>query len=207
MRLPPESGRSPAARPSRALRPPRGTSGLCGGSADESRSRARARRSPEVRRPGGRECRAWSRRRSLARSDSPEREPEAAVGTRASSARERPQPAIPRETDHFHLAVEARAAPFGDAPRRGILWKNGRDRVRPPQNVARVVANATRRFGRETLAPDGGVERVAELTFECQRETRGRLFAPEPSSANPVSSFFPTGPRAVLKALHGRGSR
>src|SRR5881409_1947242 len=63
---------------------------------------------------------------------------------------------------------------------------NGRDRVRQPQNVARVVANATRRFGRETLAPDGRVECVAELTLECQRDASGRLFAPEPSSADPA---------------------
>src|SRR5205814_3025053 len=49
-----------------------------------------------------------------------------------------------------------------------------------------VVANAARRFGRETLAPGGGVECVAELTLECERDSRGRPFAPEPSSANPV---------------------
>jgi hypothetical protein len=58
--------------------------------------------------------------------------------------------------------------------------------IRQPQNVARVVANATHRFGRETVAPDGGVERVAALTLECQRDASGRLCAPEPSSANPV---------------------
>ena len=75
---------------------------------------------------------------------------------------------------------------FGDSPRAGVLRKNGRDRVRPPQNVACVVANATRRFGRETLAPDGGVERVAEFSLERQRDAGGRLRAPEPSSANPV---------------------
>src|SRR5882724_7235984 len=99
---------------------------------------------------------------------------------------ERPHVAIPRETDHFHLAGGSRARPVGDAPRAGVLRKNGRDRVRQPQNVARVVATATRRFGRETLAPDGGIERIAELTLECQRDVSGRLFAPEPSSANPV---------------------
>ena len=103
-----------------------------------------------------------------------------------AACRERPHVAIPRETDHFHLAVGSRARPFGDAPRAGVLRKNGRDRVRQPQNVARVVANATRRFGRETLAPDGGVERVAELTLEGQGGASGRLFAPERPSANPV---------------------
>src|SRR5882672_11475753 len=102
-----------------------------------------------------------------------------------ASVMKRPHPAIPRETDRFHLAGDLRAAPFGDAPRAGVLRKNGRDRVRPPQNVARVVANATRRFGREPPAPDGGVERVAELTLEGQRDVSRRLFAPEPSSANP----------------------
>src|SRR5262245_37261855 len=103
-----------------------------------------------------------------------------------AARRERPHPAIPRETDHVHLAGGSRAPPFGDAPRAGVLRKNGRDGVRPAQNVARVVANATCRFGGETLAPGGGVERVAELTLECQRHASGRLFAPEPSSANPV---------------------
>ena len=103
-----------------------------------------------------------------------------------AACRERPHVAIPREIDHVHLAGGSRARPFGDAPRAGVLRKNGRDRVRQPQNVARVIANATRRFGRETLAPDGGVERVAKLTLECQRDASGRLFAPEPSSANPV---------------------
>src|SRR5439155_5623226 len=76
--------------------------------------------------------------------------------------------------------------PFGDAPRAGVLRLNRRDRIRQPQNVARVVANATHRFGRETLAPEGGVARVAELTLECQRDASGRLCAPEPTSANPV---------------------
>src|SRR5439155_26898965 len=45
---------------------------------------------------------------------------------------------------------------------------------------------ATRRFGRETLAPEGGVERVAELTLECQRNASRRVCATEPSSANRV---------------------
>ena len=110
---------------------------------------------------------------------------------------QRPHVAIPRETDHFHLAGGSRARPFGDAPRAGVLRKNGRDRVRQPQNVARVVANATRRFGRETLAPDGGVERVAELTLECQRDASGRLFAPEPSSANPCSGAADSTTRSI----------
>jgi hypothetical protein len=95
---------------------------------------------------------------------------------------------VPDPAEAFE-AVKAKAQwaeDLGDAPRAGVLRKNGRDRVRQPQNVARVVANATRRFGRETLAPDGGVERVAELTLECQRDASGPLFAPEPSSANPV---------------------
>src|SRR5215470_15916843 len=81
-----------------------------------------------------------------------------------SASRERPHVAIPRETGHFHFVGGSRACPLGDAPRAGVLRMNGRDRVRQPQNVARVAANATRRFGRETLAPDSRVERVAELT-------------------------------------------
>ena len=104
------------------------------------------------------------------------------LGLSRAACRERPHVAIPRETDHVHLAGSSRARPFGDAPRAGVLRKNGRDRVRQPQNLARVVANATRRFGRDTLAPDGGVERVAELALECQRDASRRLFAPEPSS-------------------------
>src|SRR6267154_233682 len=103
-----------------------------------------------------------------------------------ATCRERPHVAIPRETDHFHLAVGARAEPFGDAPRAGVLRMNGRDHVRQPQNVARVVANATRRFGRETLAPDGGVKRVAEFALVCQRDASSRLWRPEPSFAKPV---------------------
>jgi hypothetical protein len=35
------------------------------------------------------------------------------------------------------------------------------------------------------MTPDGGVERVAEFTLERQRDSAGRLRAPEPSSANP----------------------
>src|SRR6266851_4498027 len=111
------------------------------------------------------------------------------LGLSRAACREWPLVAIPRETDHFHLAGGARARPFGDEPRAGILRKNGRDRVRQPQNVARVVANATRRFGRETLAPDGGVERVAELTLEGQGDASGRLFRPEPSFAKPVLGY------------------
>jgi hypothetical protein len=75
------SERSAVARPCRALRPAPGTAGRGGGLAHETRSRVQAHRSREVRRPAGRECRAGSRRRSLARSDSPERGPEAALGT------------------------------------------------------------------------------------------------------------------------------
>src|SRR4029434_5308918 len=52
--------------------------------------------------------------------------------------------------------------------------------------VAGVVTNATCRFGGETLTPDGGVKRVAELTLEGQRGARRRLLAPGTSSANPV---------------------
>src|SRR4030095_17124762 len=52
--------------------------------------------------------------------------------------------------------------------------------------AARGAPSATRRSGRETRAPDGGVERVAELTLECQPHASGRLFAPEPSPANAV---------------------
>src|SRR5437762_13295578 len=80
-----------------------------------------------------------------------------------AACRERPHIAIPRETEHFQLAGGPHAEPFGDAPRAGVLRENDRDRVRQPPNVARVVAHATHRFGRETLAPEGGVERVAEL--------------------------------------------
>src|SRR5437867_524309 len=107
-----------------------------------------------------------------------------------AACRERPLVAIPRETDHVHLADGSRAQPFGDAPRAGVLRKNGRDRVRQPQNVARVVANATRRLRRETLAPDGGVERVAELTLERQLDISGHPGEPEPSSADPVLGFL-----------------
>src|ERR1700730_6105710 len=83
-----------------------------------------------------------------------------------SAGRKRPQISIPRESSYFHLAISPRATPLGDTPRGGILWKYGRDRIRPPQNVARVVTNATCRFCRETLAPDGGIERVAQLTLK-----------------------------------------
>src|SRR6185312_12279057 len=103
-----------------------------------------------------------------------------------AARRERPDVAIPRETDDFHLTGGSPASPLGDAPRAGVLGQNGRDRVRQPENVARVVANATRRLGRETLAPDGGVERVAELTLECQSDAGGRLFTPEPAFASAV---------------------
>jgi hypothetical protein len=42
-----------------------------------------------------------------------------------AACRERPLVAIPREIDHFHLAGGARARPFGDAPRAGVLGKDG----------------------------------------------------------------------------------
>src|SRR3989441_5376331 len=105
------------------------------------------------------------------------------------ACRERPHVAIPRHTERFHLSGDSGARPFSDAPRAGVLRMNGRDRVRQPQNVARVVANALRCFGRETLAPDGGVERVAELTLEGQLDVGGRPCEPEPSSANTVLGF------------------
>src|ERR1700730_336760 len=44
----------------------------------------------------------------------------------------------------------------------------------------------SRSSGGEPLAPDGGVERVAELTLEGQGHAGGRLFAPEPPPPNPV---------------------
>ena len=44
---------------------------------------------------------------------------------RRGAGRERPHVAIPRETDHVHLADGSRARPFGDAPRAGVLRKNG----------------------------------------------------------------------------------
>src|SRR4029453_8996656 len=103
-----------------------------------------------------------------------------------AAGRERPHVAIPRETDHVHLAGGSRTRAFGDAPGAGILRKNSRDRVRATQNIARVVANATRRFGREALDPGGGVEGVAALTLERQPHASGRLFAAEPPSANAV---------------------
>src|SRR5688572_7962261 len=106
-----------------------------------------------------------------------------------SEMRERPHVAIPCETDHFHLALGSRARPLGDAPRADVLRSNDRGRIRQPQNVARVVANAARRFGREPLAPGGGVERVAELTLERQRDVGGRPFAAEPSPANPLAGY------------------
>src|SRR5262245_41198514 len=62
-------------------------------------------------------------------------------------------------------------------------WRTSRD-VRQLENVARVVADAASRFAREALAPGGGVERVAELALERQRDAGGGLCASEPSSAN-----------------------
>jgi hypothetical protein len=101
-------------------------------------------------------------------------------------SRKRPHVAIPRETNHFHLAVRSRTRSFGDLARTGIRRQNSRDRIRQPKDIARVVANATRRFGRETLAPDGRIERVAELRLEGQRDHRGRGFAAELSLTHPV---------------------
>src|SRR6516225_5349423 len=86
----------------------------------------------------------------------------------------------------MHFAISSRARPFGYAPRPHVPRQNSRDRVLPRQYVARIVANAARRFRRETPAPDVGVERIAELTFECQREPGGGVLAPEPSPANLV---------------------
>ena len=54
------------------------------------------------------------------------------------------------------------------------------------QNVARIVANAMRRFRGEPLTPDGEVERVAKFTLECQRDVGRRLRVPEPSFAKSV---------------------
>src|SRR5262249_23767603 len=98
----------------------------------------------------------------------------------------RPPPPIPRATGHVHLAVGARSGPLGDPARARVLRKNGGDRVRPPQSVARVVANATRGFGREPLAPRGGVQRVAALALEGQRDAFGRSLPPGPSLTNPL---------------------
>src|ERR1700687_5924925 len=107
-------------------------------------------------------------------------------GRSRAAGRERPLVAIPRETDHVHLAGGPRARPLGDAPRAGVRRENGRDRVRQSQDVARVVANAARRLGREPLAPDGGVERVAKLDLECQRDIGGGVFPPPtPPPRNP----------------------
>jgi hypothetical protein len=97
---------------------------------------------------------------------SPPREPDLFRDRRPEpdpiAGRERPRIAIPRQTDHFHLAGHARAEPLGDAPRAGVLRRNGRDRVRQPQHVVGVVANQTSRLGRVTLAPGGGIEGVAK---------------------------------------------
>ena len=87
-------------------------------------------------------------------------------------------------TDHYHLAINARARPFGNASGTGILRQNGGDRIGQAQHVAGVVTNAMGRLGREALAPDSRVERVAKLIFESQFGASRRCFAPEPSSAN-----------------------
>ena len=78
------------------------------------------------------------------------------AGTRVTYAKRRSQAAanIDPTGDRLLPFGRSRGRPFGDMPRAGILWKYGRDRIGPPQNVARVVANATCRFCRKTLAPD-----------------------------------------------------
>src|SRR5207244_608976 len=103
-----------------------------------------------------------------------------------SAGRERPQVAVPGEADHLHLAGASRARPLGDAPRADVFGMNDRDRVGQPQHVAGIVAHTARRFARETLTPHGGVEGVAELTLEGQRDARGRSFAPEPAPSHPA---------------------
>src|SRR5471030_2193264 len=90
-----------------------------------------------------------------------ERCPLRGAGSSHTAGCERPNVAIPCETNHFHLAGGARAPPFGDTPRADVLRKNSRYSVRQKQNVACIVPDAPRRFGGETLAPDGRVERVA----------------------------------------------
>ena len=78
------------------------------------------------------------------------------AGTRVTYAKRRSQAAanIDPTGDRLLPFGRSRGRPFGDMPRAGILWKYGRDRIGPPQNVVRVVANATCRFCRKTLAPD-----------------------------------------------------
>jgi carboxylesterase type B len=100
----------------------------------------------------------------------------------ASCRSRAPNVAIPRETYHVHLTGGPRARPF-TTPRAGVQRENGRDRVRQPQDVARVVANAARR----PVANPGPRRRgraCSRADLEGQRDTGGR--APEPSSANPV---------------------
>ena len=85
-----------------------------------------------------------------------------------------------------HLTVGARPEPLGDALRASVLWMNGRDRVRQTQNVTRIIPHATRCFGRKTLAPNSGIERIAKLTLERQRDASGRLPISKPTSADPI---------------------
>src|SRR6266545_1775425 len=83
-----------------------------------------------------------------------------------------------RESRESHRSSDQDTRKRTGCPKaRGV---SGMPKARTPKR------SATRRFGRETLAPEGGVERVAELTLECKRDASGRLCAPEPSSANPV---------------------
>jgi len=96
----------------------------------------------------------------LRREQSVASRPTSGLELNRATCREGVHPAIRRETDHLHLTSGSRAIPLCDAPRAGVLRLNGRNHIRQPQNVARVVENATHRFGRENLAPDGGVERV-----------------------------------------------
>src|SRR5476651_2218585 len=108
---------------------------------------------------------------------------------RLAARRERPYEAIERAAGHIHLVGGVPAQPFGDPPRADVLRKDGRNRVRQPQNVAGVVANAAGRFGGETLAPGRGIERVPELILEGQPHPGRRGVPPEPSFADGVSGY------------------
>jgi len=61
--------------------------------------------------------------------------------------------AIPRETDHVHLAGGSRARPFGDAPRAGVLRKNGQIAYGHRRTSRASSRNATRRFRSRNPGP------------------------------------------------------
>src|SRR5262245_41485939 len=81
-------------------------------------------------------------------------------------ARSRPAVAVERSTAHPDRVLSRQPELARHAERRRVLGVNDRDDSHDAEALARVAEHRAGRFARVALAPDRGIERVAELVLD-----------------------------------------